>query len=393
MILLHLKKKGGGNGRYETAKSVNLVRFTIVLFVVLIAAILPTGLKIIQRQLAGPATFAHDGLIQTEIAIEYLLDDRNPYTEDYADTHMADFPGNEPPFTDAPLYHNAYLPFLFISSIPFYWLSQATLGWYDQRFVYLLAFLGSVLLLTQITDPKRPRDKLAIILAFGLNYLGIFYLADGRNDIMVFFFFAAATWLLSLNRVRGASLMIGLAMAIKHQAWFFLPFFILFLLPKQPQWKDGRKLVSQIWPVFLGVLLFVVPFLVWDMHSFIDDTVTYISGSGPNSFPMKGWGFSTFLLVTGLVSDPEAAFPFTLFALLAGLPVLFIMLRRQWRDNSLQNAWLGFLFFSFVFQFFSRFFSDNYVIFTLQMLLVIAFLKPVYATSASEEPLAHNIVG
>lgn len=374
------EKEGGETAVTRWRKNINLARFTIVLFVILIAALLPTGLNILQRRLEGPATFAHDGLIQTEIAIEYLLDGRNPYTEDYADTHMADFPGNEPPFTDAPLYHNAYLPFLFIVSIPFYWLSQAMMGWYDQRFVYLLAFLGSVLLLPQLTNPNRPRDKLAIVLAFGLNYLGVFYLADGRNDIMIFFFFVAATWLLSIKRIRSASLMIGLAMAIKHQAWFFLPFFILFLLPPRPQWKDGRKLVGQIWPVFIGVLLFVVPFLLWDMPSFIDDTITYISGSGPDSFPMKGWGFSTFLLITGLVSDPEAAFPFTLFALLAGLPVLFVMLRRQWRDNSLQNAWLGFLFFSFVFQFFSRFFSDNYVIFTLQMLLVIAFMKPIYAS-------------
>lgn len=383
-----MPEKAGGEAQIEgLSRIVSLIRLTIVIFVVLSAVILPTGLNILQRQVAGPATYAHDGLIQTEIAIEYLLDGRNPYTEDYVNTPMADFPGTEPPLTDAPLYHNAYLPFLFINSIPFYLLSNALLGWYDQRFVYLLAFMGIILLLPQLAD--RPRDKLAIIIAFGLNYLGVFYLADGRNDIMVFFYFVAATWLLTLQRVRSASLMLGLAMAIKHQAWLFLPFFVMYLLPKHPKWADGRKLVGQIWPIFLVPALLIGPFLLWDAHSFIDDTVTYVNGSGPNSFPMKGWGFSTLLLTSGIISDPEAAFPFALFELLAGIPILVLMLWRQWRDNSLQNAWLGFLFFSFVFQFFSRFFSDNYVIFTLQMLLVVAFLKPMYANEAIE-PATHS---
>jgi hypothetical protein len=352
------------------------------------AAILPTGLNIIQRHIAGPATFSHDGLIQTEIAIEYLLDGRNPYTEDYVNTPMVDFAGTEPPLTDAPLYHNAYLPFLFINSIPVYWLSNLLLGWYDQRFVYLLAFMGVIFLLPQLTD--RPRDKLAIILAFGLNFLGTFYLADGRNDIMVFFYLVLATWLLSKQRVRSASLMIGLAMAIKHQAWMFLPFYIMYLLPKQPKWADIRKLAGQIWPAFLVVVILVGPFLLWDLPAFIDDTVTYISGSGPDSFPMKGWGFSTILLASGIITDPEAAFPFAVFELIASLPVLILVLWRQWRDNSLQNAWLGFLFFSFVFQFFSRFFSDNYVVFTMQSLIVVAFLKPIYFNKSLNESTAEQ---
>jgi hypothetical protein len=353
-----------------------MLRLVIVWFVVMLAGILPTGMQILGRQANGPSTHAHDGLIQTEEAIKFLLDGRNPYSEDYTETPMADFPGREPPLTDAPLYHNAYLPFLFIGSIPFYWLSERFLGWYDQRFVYLLAYFGVLLLLPLLIE--RPRERLAATIAFGLNFLGTFYLADGRNDIVIFFGFILVTLLIQKRAIGLASLFLGLTMATKHQAWFFLPFYLLYLLPKYPVVADLRRLLVQLLPMVLVLLAIFSFFLVWDAGSFVDDTVTYIGGSGPNSFPMKGWGFSTLLLSLGIVSDPEAAFPFTVFELLFGLPVLAAVLWRQWRDNSLQNAWLGYAAFSFVFQFFSRFFSDNYVAFLIQLLLVIVFLRPSY---------------
>jgi hypothetical protein len=351
-----------------------LTRLTIVFFIVLIAAVLPTSLKVIERRLEGPATHAHDGLIQTEIAIEYLLEGKNPYTEDYVETYMADFPGREPPLTESPLFHNAYLPFLFLSAIPFYELSQTVLGWYDQRLFYLLTYLVVLLLLPQLV--AYPRDKLALLLAFGLNFLFTFYLADGRNDIVILLGLALTTLLLSKRQIGASALILGLTMVTKHQAWFFLPFYLLYLLPKRPSLVAMKRVLIQVWPLFAVILIVLLPFLTWDAAAFVEDTILYISGSGPNSFPIKGWGFSTLLLTLGIIPTPEATFPFPLFELLFGLPVLFVMLRRQWRDNHLQNLWLGFVFFSFAFQFFSRFFNDNYFVFILQLLVIAFFMKP-----------------
>lgn len=321
------------------------------------------------------ATHAHDGLIQTEIAIGYLLEGKNPYTEDYINTAMADFPGREPPLTEAPLYHNAYLPFLFLSGIPIYKLSQAILGWYDQRFVYLLAYFSVLLLLPQLV--ARPRDKLALIVAFGLNFLFTFYLADGRNDVLILLGLVLTTVLLARRQVAASAIVMGLAMATKHQAWFLLPFYLLYLLPRQPDRADIKRLVRQTSPMAIVVIAVILPFLIWDTAAFIDDTVFYVIGSGSDSFPMKGWGFSTLLLATGLISSPEAAFPFIIFELLFGLLVLFLMLRRQWHNNTLQNMWLGFAAFSFTFQFFSRFFNDNYFVFILQLLVITTFIQPI----------------
>ena len=362
-----------------------MTRLLIVYFVVATAAVLPTGLNIIQRRLDGPATHAHDGLIQTEIAIGYLLESKNPYTEDYDNTPMADFPGREPPLTEAPLYHNAYLPFLFLSAIPVYQLSQATLGWYDQRFVYLLAYFGVLLLLPQLA--ARPRDKLAVTVAFGLNFLFTFYLADGRNDVMILLGLMLATVLLARRKVAASGVVLGLTMATKHQAWFFLPFYLLYLLPGRPARADIKRLIGQTWPMAVAVIAVILPFLIWDAVAFIDDTVLYVSGSGTGSFPMKGWGFSTLLLAAGLIPTPESAFPFIIFELLFGLPVLLLALWRQWRNNTIQNVWLGFAVFSFTFQFFSRFFNDNYFVFVLQLLVIAAFIEPITYIQEAENTL------
>lgn len=360
------------NGRF---RFLFLLRLTIVFFVVLAAALLFTGQNILQRRADGPATHAHDGLIQTEIAIQYLLEGKNPYVEDYVDTPMADFTGQEPPLTKTPLYHNAYLPFLFIGSMPFYLLSQSVWGWYDQRFVYLLAYLLVLLLLPMLV--ARPREKLALLLAVGLNFLFVYYLADGRNDIMILLWLVLATTLVSRGWVGASAAVLALALATKHQAWFFLPFYLLYLWPQPWGWGAWKRVVWRLWPLVVVTAVILLPFLIWDAPAFVQDTWTYISGSGPDSFPIKGWGFSTLLLWLGVISHPEAAFPFGMLELLFGLPILVWLLRRQWQDNTLPTVWLGFALFSFTFQFFSRFFSDNYFVFILQLLVIAYFMDPI----------------
>ena len=73
-----------------------------------------------------------------------MLQGRNPYVENYLSTPMAEWGINE--FRTA-LYHYPYLPWTFLSSAPFRVLSRAAIGWYDQRFVYLLLFALTLLLL------------------------------------------------------------------------------------------------------------------------------------------------------------------------------------------------------------------------------------------------------
>ncbi len=349
-------------------------RLFIILFVVMLAAVLPTLWNIAQRRAEGGGTHAHDGLFQTEAAIEYILNGKNPYVETYWHTPMANWQRGEPPWTDSPIYHNAYLPFLFVGSIPFYWLSHATLGWYDQRFVYLLAYIGILLLLPQVVEKQR--DKLVLLLAFGLNLLGTYYLAEGRNDVVVLCGLLCATVLLVQRHVGTSMLVLGLTLVVKHQAWFFVPFYVTYLLPRPLNWQSARTVLRQMLPMFIAVVVVLAPFVIWDLRAFVDDTVLYLMGATEHSFPIKGWGFSTLLLATGLMPSVEARFPFGILEALFGIPVLVLLLRWQWRVNTLRQVWIGFAVFSFVVQYFSRFFNDNYVIFVLQALVIGALMSP-----------------
>ena len=106
------------------------------------------------RQGSGPASYSHDGgVIQTEATIDYLLHGKNPYVEDYLKTPMAEWGINE--FRTA-LYHYPYLPWTFLFSAPFKLLASGVIGWYDQRFVYLLLFALTLLLLPGLARSAHP---------------------------------------------------------------------------------------------------------------------------------------------------------------------------------------------------------------------------------------------
>jgi len=351
-------------------------RMVIVLFVVIFAILPPLWLSVSARLVEGPATHANDGLIQTEEAIKFLLKGINPYTVDYLATPLAEWRGGEPPWTPirGPLYHNAYLPFLFVGSVPFYLLINVVLGWYDQRILYALIYLGMLLLLPLVT--RRARDKLSLLCAVGLNFQFVYFLSDGRNDVVILFGLLLTSIFLTRQNLFAASLILGLTLGIKHLAWLFLPFYALYLVGddcnRRRVLRGGRYLVL----TFLVVGVIILPFLLWDAYSFIDDTVLYLIGATADSYPTRGWGFGTLLLAVGIIPSPESPFPFGVLEVAFGIPTLILLLRWQWRENTLSRAWIGFAVFSFVVEYFSRFFNDNYVIFVLQALVIGALMSP-----------------
>ena len=355
-----------------------LLRLAIVIFMLMIATVLPAGLNIGARLQEGPATNAHDGLIQTEIAIDYLLQGKNPYTENYLDTPMDSGRQAEAFWTttDTPLYHNAYLPALFLISIPAKIIIQSWLGWYDQRILYLLLYLGLMLILPLLV--KKQRNKLILLMIVGLNLLFPLFMAEGRNDIVVLFGLGLTTLLLARKHSWLAAIALGVTCATKHSAWFYVPFFLVYLYPTQAGLSMGavRLLFKRVWPFFATLAVIILPFFFWDALAFIDDTLFYLIGISDTSFPIRGWGFSVLLYGLGMVDSQDTTFPFFIPQLLIGLPLLFLLLRHQWRTNTLTRLWLGFALFSFVVDYFSRFFNDNYVVFVLLALVIGAFMLP-----------------
>jgi 4-amino-4-deoxy-L-arabinose transferase-like glycosyltransferase len=216
-------------------------------------------------------------VIQTEATIEYLLQGRNPYVEDYVATPMAEWGINE--FRTA-LYHYPYLPWTFLFSAPFRLLADRTIGWYDQRLVYLILFALTLLLAPGLA--RRLESKLLLVMIIGLNPIMGSDLIYGQNDSFVLAWVLLSLWLwgrgqqaphgfapgpLGANGTVGvaeaagagrptgwlwaSAAAFGLACASKPTAWFLLPFTCCCLQETQDHGAgpgSGRRAWVRGWP-------------------------------------------------------------------------------------------------------------------------------------------------
>ncbi|HEM61660.1 MAG TPA: DUF2029 domain-containing protein, partial [Chloroflexi bacterium] len=330
-----------------------------VMMSVFLIVILPALSGMLLRRSTAPWLYVHDGAIQIEESIKLLLRGENPYTEDYLDTPLAEWDyAFEPPDVNPALYHNAYLPFIFIFSTPVYATTMRLIGWYDQRLVYLLLFLGASWLYT--AHARSPTRRLSLLAVFGLNFFGVSYVVWGGNDIFVLFWLIACTYLLRQDRITLAAVCLGLACASKQTAWLFAPLFLTYA------WRTERQagpwaFVRTVCPVVLVPLVVILPFVLWDAASFVDDTYLYLTGGTAYSYPMTGLGFGSLLLTLGLVEDEHAFFPFLLLQLATCAPLLTFLLRIQWCRASVRVCWQGYALLLLFFTFFSRFFADFYL--------------------------------
>lgn len=332
-----------------------------------------TVLLINLRQLRGPASYSHDGgVIQTEVTITYFLQGLNPYVEDYVDTPMAEWG-----FSDyrTALYHYPYLPWTFVFSAPFYLLSQSTLGWFDQRMVYLLLFGLTLIAVHQLV--QRPQEKLIALAVVGLNPIGAVSLIFGENDPFVFAWIVLALWLLRLesltekNRYLLSSAALGLACASKPTAWFLAPFWLLYLLqdrrggqliPPLDAWRGHLlALLRRAWTLPAMALLVIGPWFIWNPDAMVDDVWRWSSGQGSTGYQIWGWGASNYVLGLGLVESRFDYWPFIIPGALITVPLLWFLLRRQARNNTISSMLYGYVVLLLAFFYVSRFLQPNYL--------------------------------
>ena len=375
------------------SRRVYRAKLALIWLIVVLTVVAPTLKMALLREQSGPASYAHDGgVIQTEATIEYFLSGRNPYVEDYLQTPMAEWGLSE--FRTA-LYHYPYLPWTFVFSAPFYKLSQATLGWYDQRFVYLLLF---VLTLALAPALARGRDsKLLLLMTLGLNPIMGSDVIFGQNDSFVLFWIVLALLLLARGNEMGeerraapwrlgSAAAFGLACASKPTAWFLAPFYALLLVPSSCAGQETganrqgwirwlMKLVRNGWPALVVFLLLVLPYLIWDAGALVDDVYRWASGRGEQAYQIWGWGASNLLLALGWVSSRFDYWPFWVAQIIVGGPLLVFLLWRQWRDNRIAAACSGYALFLLVFFFLSRFLNENYLGYILAFLALGVFAQ------------------
>jgi uncharacterized membrane protein len=335
------------------------LKLVLLMLTISLVVILPTISQMMIRQAAEPWQYVHDGTIQIEESIKYLLQAKNPYTEDYLRTSMAQWEYTVEGVEENPaLYHNAYLPLVFLFSTPVYLVVNHLTGWYDQRLVYLCLFVCTLWPLMK--HAAKPSRKLSLLIVFGLNFLAAPYMVEGRNDSFVMFWLILSTYLLQKDKITLSALSLGLACASKQTAWLFVPFFLVYVWGKAPspgEWTSLRKAC----PLFLVPLLVILPFLLWDAAAFLDDTYWYLSGQAVSSYPIRGFGFGGLLLTLGFIRDRTIYFPFIIFQAALCLPLLIFLLRRQSSENTVKRCWLGYGLLLLTFAFFSRFFNDNHL--------------------------------
>ncbi len=343
----------------------HLARFGIVTLMVMLLVVVPTWLEIQARYASAPYEHIHDGAIQTEQAIQFLLAGKNPYVEDYTQTPMAQWGpyfGLEPASNPA-LFYLPYLPLSFIAPLPFYWAFQTWFGFFDLRIYQIILFVGLFGLLFQLT-PDWER-KLALAILVPLNPLFVPAFIEGRNDVVVLWWLGLMLYFLQRRWVAMATVALGLACVVKATAWFAVPFFVTHL------WLNGFRAPRDwatrvVGPLSLIGILFILPLVIWDVRAFVADTLWYQS----SAFQITGQGFSQILLGVGILADKWAAFPFTLVQFLVGLPTLMLLVRWQAARPLIQRMIAAMTVFGFVIGFFGRAFADNHIGFVLSLALL-----------------------
>lgn len=314
----------------------------------------------VAREQVDTVKYVHDGAVQTEDAVEFLLDGVNPYAADYSQSAFGGFdnafPGGRP---NPPDTHYIYLPFHILASVPFSAALRAWTGWYDQRIVYILAELLAVAFLVRLARGSEWRLLIATVFLFNPFWSKFFVL--GFNDIFVFALLAGCLWAVQRGRWVQAGVWFGLAAASKQHAWLVVPFLLLYII------LEARRLRRDWRPAVLAALgtaaVFLIPFIAWGPQDFLDDTFRYASGSLVTSYPITGFGIAPQLVDIGVIRSIWDYYPFWIFQLAAGLPLLIILLFIQRQRNTLPWVLVSTILFGFTFWFFSRFFQWNYITF------------------------------
>lgn len=353
------------------------IKLTVILSLIFFLLISFCVYQIALRKMGASMFYTHDGIIQTEEAVKFLDQGKNPYAENYQPTVFGQFLNayagaqRENPAW----YHYVYLPFYLLFSWPFYKVSHLLFGFFDERIILIIVFLASLAIIYKL--PEKREKKLLGLIIFAFNPIFFPWLAYGFNDIFVFFWLLFSLYLLKLKKYGGSAAVLALACAAKQQAWLFLPFYFFYLYFEEEKIKD---IFHKVTGVFKKIIPFIVvssliylPFLIWGFKDFIDDIYRYPTGSISTSLPMVGYGISYLVYKAGFVKSMWDYFPFWIIQIIICLPLLYYLIKKQREDNSLSWLFISYGLFLLVFWFFSRVFNDNYISY-LSLVFLASFL-------------------
>lgn len=347
----------GFESRYKKIVHTLQVLNTWIIIAIVLGGVMVTA--IVDRSKTAPIHGVHDIILQQEAAIRFLLEGKNPYKETYFGTPLEQWHYDElgSSAVNPALYHFVMPPWYLLFPLPFYFFSIPLLGYFDARIVLLFCVVGTLLVLA-----RWFKDKTLSILAVTITALSpatVDYLIEGRSDMFVLFWFLLSLFLLDKKRYLLSSLVFGLAIVSKQSIWIALPYFILY------QWAVQKKTVQSVL-LSLGVIGIVVtavtmPFLVWDARAFFDSVIFYLSGNAVHSYPVSGYGLGMLLYEFGVIKNIHDTYPFAIWQMLMGLPVLVTTLWWLAKKPMLSRLILGYGISLFVIWYTSRYFNNSHI--------------------------------
>jgi len=302
------------------------------LAVFILAAVgLPAIALMTLRWRTGAPILLHDGAYQTEQAMQLLLSGRDPYGMDYTQTSMAHWHWYVNLPLDPALFHYVYNPLTFLAAIPFDMLTNLAQVPFDFRLVLLVAAVLAALGLTAL--PWGWELRYVALAALFLD--PFFYLPQGRNDMLFLAAVIGGTLAWSRNRPVAATWSFGIALAFKQFSLFFIaPLAVALLATRHRGRLSTRSTLLALGGLLVPVAVTVLPFLLWNPVAYWTDTVGVVTGTAPDSFPIRGFGIAELMVVLHLLPGPNAYFPFGLLQAAIALPILAGGLPRLWRESS-----------------------------------------------------------
>jgi hypothetical protein len=358
----------------------------ILLFSVIGFVLVVTAVAHIAWRAQDPNLPVHDNVQQMEPAVEFLLQGKNPYVENYFKTELAKsayiMTTQGQVFLNPALYHVIKLPFHILASVPVHLAAKAVFNFYDERMTYLILFVLSLFALFAL--PVDRRHQFALVAFYAFNPLFLNFFVSGRDDVFVLSWLIFTFYFLKKDKILLSSLMLALACTAKHSAWFLVPFYYTYLYVKTvfpagqfsfaKLIKNLVLLLKKTWLLPVVFLAIMLPFILWNPLAFYQDTVSYPAGTLITSYPINGYGLSVLFYKLGLVKKLTDYLPIWVIQIPITLFLFYLLIKKQIKDNNLARMIGNYAILILVYWFFSRFFHDNYVGFVSQMLLIAYFL-------------------
>jgi uncharacterized membrane protein len=235
--------------------------------------------------------------------------------------------------------HFVYPPLIPLVAIPMIFMADLTHADVELQYIYIAVLVMAVVfILRRVTD----WSERSLVLLFTLgNPLLVLYAAAGLNDMLMFGLLISAAALLMNRQWVVSGVLLGLAMASKQTAWFYIPLWALLLRTWwQANTMEFRRGIRQHVVAMLATAAAIyLPFVINNPVAVFDDLVRFLSGSIPGSYPVGGSTIWQFAVLQNAQRYPFIAVPSQVAVLMMAV-ILFAFVVWRFRRRMTVPLWI-----------------------------------------------------